>query len=138
MSKRPGRSTSVFALALVLAGIGYLAFAGLSDGRMPFVNVGEALAAPEGQLDKAKIFGTVTAEGLSFAPDRLGARFRLTDKDNVGLTLWVDYRGALPDTFREGAEVIVEGRLQPAGFNATSLITKCPSKYEKENRESRT
>jgi cytochrome c-type biogenesis protein CcmE len=138
MSKRSGTSTYMVALALFLAGIGYLGFAGLSDGRMPFVNVGEALAAPAGKLDKAKIFGTVAAEGLSFAPDRLGARFRLADKDNVGLTLWVDYQGALPDTFREGAEVVVEGRLQPAGFNATSLITKCPSKYEKENREGRT
>ena len=138
MSKRPGRPTYVFALALFLAGIGYLAHVGLSEGSMPFVNVGEVLTAPAGKLDKAKVFGTVAADGLSFAPDRLSARFRLMDKDNASLTLWVYYQGALPDTFREGAEVIVEGRLQTTGFNATSVITKCPSKYEKENRQGRT
>ena len=138
MNKRSGRTTYIFALMLFLAGIGYLAYIGLSDGRMPFVNVGEVLATPADKVDKAKIFGTVAADGLSFSPDRLGARFRLVDKDNADLMLWVDYRGALPDTFREGAEVIVEGRLQPTGFNATSVITKCPSKYEKENREGRT
>jgi len=138
MSKRPGRSTYIFALALFLAGIAYLVHSGLSDGRMPFVNVSEVLAAPTGKLDKAKIFGTVAADGLRVAPDRLGARFRLMDKDDANLTLWVDFHGALPDTFREGAEVIVEGRLQTTGFNATSVITKCPSKYEKENREGRT
>ena len=138
MNKRPGKSTYCIALILFLASIAYLTHFGLCDGSMPFVNVGEVLAAPAGKLDKAKIFGTVATGGVSFAPDRLGARFRLADKDNASLTLWVDYQGALPDTFREGAEVIVEGRLRTTGFNATSVITKCPSKYEKENREGQT
>ena len=136
MKKKSSRSTYILALALFLSGIGYLAYAGLSDGTMPFVNVSEALNTPQGKLDKAKLFGTVSADGLIFKDNRLGARFQLMDKDNAGLTLWIDYQGALPDTFREGAEVIVEGRmLKPAEFNATSVITKCPSKYEKENRK---
>ena len=45
MKKRSGKSTYIVALALFLCGISYLAYAGLSDGRMPFVNVSEALAA---------------------------------------------------------------------------------------------
>jgi len=43
----------------------------------------------------------------------------------------------VPDTFKPGAEVIVEGGFDSASgvFGANSLMTKCPSKYEKQNRE---
>ena len=78
------------------------------------------------------------------APDNLlknvdgpGASFLLQDKDDAGLTLPVVYKGAVPDTFKAGAEVIVEGGPQPDGrFMAKTLMTKCPSKYQKENRKS--
>jgi cytochrome c-type biogenesis protein CcmE len=36
-----------------------------------------------------------------------------------------------PDLFKDGAEVVVEGRLEPSGtFHATNLLAKCPSKFE--------
>jgi cytochrome c-type biogenesis protein CcmE len=37
-----------------------------------------------------------------------------------------------PDMFKDGAEVVVEGRLAaPAGtFHATNVLAKCPSKFE--------
>ena len=36
-----------------------------------------------------------------------------------------------PDLFKDGAEVVVEGKLTPAGaFHATNLLAKCPSKFE--------
>jgi cytochrome c-type biogenesis protein CcmE len=36
-----------------------------------------------------------------------------------------------PDLFKDGAEVVVEGRLEPSGtFRATNLLAKCPSKFE--------
>ncbi len=36
----------------------------------------------------------------------------------------------LPDLFRDGAEVVVEGRLEADRFVATRVLAKCPSKYE--------
>ena len=37
----------------------------------------------------------------------------------------------MPDTFKDDAEVIVAGQVQPDGsFEAQELIAKCPSKYE--------
>ncbi|MDR3176949.1 MAG: cytochrome c maturation protein CcmE [Desulfovibrio sp.] len=138
MQKKAPFSTYIVALALFLAGIGYLAWSGFTVGRIPFVNVAEVLRAPAGAMDRAKLFGSVSGQGLNIRPDGLGAHFLLVDKDNADLKLWVDYRGALPDTFQEGAEVIVEGSLRPAAFNAISLITKCPSKYEKANRRDNT
>lgn len=40
-----------------------------------------------------------------------------------------------PDLFKDGAEVVVEGRLHPAEnggntFHATNVLAKCPSKFE--------
>ena len=46
------------------------------------------------------------------------------------------YSGAVPDAFKPGAEVIVEGGMDAGGgFTAKVLMTKCPSKYQKENRK---
>ncbi len=40
----------------------------------------------------------------------------------------------LPDLFKDGAEVVVEGRLQGHGdtavFQATNVLAKCPSKFQ--------
>ena len=36
-----------------------------------------------------------------------------------------------PDLFKDGAEVVVEGRLDASGsFHATNVLAKCPSKFE--------
>ncbi len=46
-------------------------------------------------------------------------------------TITVRYEGVVPDTFKDDAEVIVAGQVQPDGsFQAQELIAKCPSKYE--------
>jgi len=41
----------------------------------------------------------------------------------------VVYRGSVPDLFRTGRDVSVEGSLQNGVFVADKLVTKCPSKY---------
>jgi cytochrome c-type biogenesis protein CcmE len=43
----------------------------------------------------------------------------------------------VPDPFREGREVIVKGTMRDGLFVAEqdSLVTKCPSKFKKENSE---
>jgi cytochrome c-type biogenesis protein CcmE len=37
-----------------------------------------------------------------------------------------------PDLFKDGAEVVVEGRMAPDGsaFHASNVLAKCPSKFE--------
>jgi len=39
----------------------------------------------------------------------------------------------IPDLFKDGAEVVVEGRLAPGGeFHASNVLAKCPSKFAPE------
>ena len=44
----------------------------------------------------------------------------------------VSYIGLIPDTFKDSAEVVVEGTydFENGTFSATTLLAKCPSKYE--------
>lgn len=43
----------------------------------------------------------------------------------------VHYKGITPDTFTDGVDVVVEGRLDSNGtFQATTLLAKCASRYE--------
>ncbi len=49
---------------------------------------------------------------------------------NCGQRIDVYYAGTVPDTFKDGAEVVVKGRLEADGFHATEVMAKCPSKYQ--------
>ncbi len=43
--------------------------------------------------------------------------------------------GRLPDNLAEGMEVVVEGRFEPSGvLSGDTVLTRCASKYEAEDR----
>lgn len=138
MAKKGGKGIYIAALVLFLGGVGYLIASGVTQDSVYFLNVGEALATESTQLKQARLFGNVADGNIEQLKPGPGVSFNLLDKDNPGQTMRVSYRGAVPDTFKAGAEVIVEGGLSdtPEGkvFKASTLITKCPSKYEKQNR----
>ena len=57
--------------------------------------------------------------------------FTVHDLEDESTTFQVEYRDALPDTFTDEVEVVLEGKLRADGvFEATTLLTKCGSRYE--------
>ena len=61
-------------------------------------------------------------------PSGRSVTFRMTDGAQEYA---VAYKGIIPDTFTDGVDVVVEGRLDPTGtFQATVLLAKCASRYE--------
>ncbi len=133
------KNTPVYltALFLFLGGVGWLVWSGINENSVYFLNVSEALAAQPDTLKQARLFGTVAETGLEKHTQTPGVDFILQDKDDAAKTIAIVYTGVVPDTFKAGAEVIVEGGLTPTGhFAAKTLMTKCPSKYQKENRKS--
>jgi cytochrome c-type biogenesis protein CcmE len=64
-------------------------------------------------------------------------RFRIRDRDGTE-SVPVSYTGVVPDPFRDGREVIVSGELRSGTFVAErdSLVTKCPSKFTKDEQSS--
>ncbi len=59
-----------------------------------------------------------------------GLHFRLSDR-NGAASVPVVYKGSVPDLFKTGREVVVDGTLRGGVFVAVpnTLVTKCPSKY---------
>ena len=69
-----------------------------------------------------------------------GETLRFAVRDRAGAaSVPVVYTGVVPDPFREGREVIVSGRMADGTFVAErdSLVTKCPSKFTKEETAGR-
>ncbi len=61
-----------------------------------------------------------------------GMRFRLKDVQGRSTArVNVQYTGTVPDLFKVGRHIVVEGTLRNGVFVAKpgSLVTKCPSKY---------
>ena len=127
------KMTYGIAFALLLGGVGYLIISGLSTNSVYFLNVSEALAKGLQADEQARLFGTVDPENLDRKQGMTGIHFSLADKERPGETIRVSYSGAVPDSFKPGVEVIVEGAMQTPDriFAAHTLMTKCPSKYEK-------
>ena len=135
MARKNQKNLYIAAFVLFLSGVGYLMYSGFTEDSVYFLNVSEALSAKEEKLTAVRLFGTVAERDLAPLSGALGVHFRLEDKDDKAQTILVRYKGAVPDTFKPGAEVIVEGAMENGGaFNARTLMTKCPSKYQKENR----
>lgn len=61
-----------------------------------------------------------------------GLRFTVQDQDDPTKTVEVLYRGTLTDTFKDGREIVVTGKMQGGMFVAKrdTLQTKCPSKFQ--------
>jgi cytochrome c-type biogenesis protein CcmE len=82
-----------------------------------------------------EVTGKVVKGSISHSGDEL--RFRIRDRDG-STSVPVAYTGSVPDPFRDGREVIVSGELKEGTFVAErdSLVTKCPSKFTKEEQSS--
>ena len=77
----------------------------------------------------------LTGKVVDGSIQRSGDETRFAIRDRTGSTsVPVVYTGVVPDPFREGREVIVEGRMRDGTFvgERDSLVTKCPSKFKKE------
>ena len=59
-----------------------------------------------------------------------GLRFRVSDIGGT-TSIPVVYRGEVPDLFKVGRHIVVNGKVQSGRFVADpgTLVTKCPSKY---------
>jgi cytochrome c-type biogenesis protein CcmE len=82
-----------------------------------------------------ELTGKVVKDSIARDGDEL--RFRIRDRDGTA-SVPVVYMGVVPDPFREGREVIVSGELKQGTFVAErdSLVTKCPSKFTKDEQNS--
>jgi cytochrome c-type biogenesis protein CcmE len=122
------RPKLIVAAVLVVTAVSYLAFAGARKGWVYTLAVDNYVNQPEYHNQRARLCGKVAVDGLVSKPAMLTATFTLCGKEK---TIPVSYHGVIPDLFKAGCEVVVEGQQNPAGvFECDLMMTKCASKYE--------
>ena len=68
----------------------------------------------------------------SYQIDRENNLFRFVMKDADGTEMKVVYKGTIPNNFESSTSVVVTGKYRNDQFEATEILTKCPSKYEEQ------
>jgi cytochrome c-type biogenesis protein CcmE len=125
--KRYGKFIAL--IAIVIGTLVWLATASMTDNKAYYKTIAEiAKMGDQAYGQRIRVYGDV--EGNSIKRAGSETRFVLV-QDKQRLT--VAYIGSepLPDTFRDGAQAVADGRLGKDGVFRTSKIqAKCASKYE--------
>jgi len=114
--------------AVLATAVAYLAFAGVQRGWVYTLGVDQYMTSPDQQAKRVRLCGKVADEQLDVRKGQLFAAFLLKGEHGA---ISVTFKGVIPDMFKAGADVVVEGQRDSGGiFEADTLITKCASKYE--------
>jgi cytochrome c-type biogenesis protein CcmE len=122
--KRKIRLVVALSIAVLLAvALVYTSFSASTEAKEPSQLLS---AAPGATYD---LTGKVVKDTVQ--RDDGALRFRVSDRDGQGETLPVTYRGAVPDPFRGGREIVLTGQVERGVFvgEPDTLVTKCPSKF---------
>jgi cytochrome c-type biogenesis protein CcmE len=129
---------AVTSAVLVLAFAGLL-WSTLREGTEYYKDIKEVL--PQRQAWEGKplrLHGYVVPNSILRKPNSLEYRFKVQNdpprlsQPPASEILEASYEGIVPDTFKDEAEVTLQGRLTPSGFavDRNGVVAKCPSKYE--------
>lgn len=106
-----------------------LAYVGYTQSKTYYHTISEvSTLQPAALHQRMRISGNVRAGSISHRDGRVN--FVLEEEHK---TLPVSYigRDPLPDTFKDGAQALVEGQIKPDGsFVAEQVQAKCASKYQ--------
>ena len=118
----------VAATVLILA-VGFLVFNAMGSSMAYYQTIcelrdsGKDLSGEQVRVGGDVVPGSIQRVGLQ---DEI--RFTITDGTQ---TMDVVYSEVVPDIFKDGVQVVAEGRVGADGvFQADSLLTKCPSRFE--------
>ena len=123
-------------LRMILIGVGIVACVGFllavtlssKSGLVYYYTVSEFRKLDGPRDGGIRINGKVEDGSIVKQKTGMDVRFNVTDGQAA---LPVEYHGVIPDTFVDGADVVIEGGLRQDGtFVASNLLAKCPSKYE--------
>ena len=116
-------------IVAIIGTLAWLAAGGINETKTYYKTVAELKGmGDEAHTKRLRVAGDIAAGTIQ----RTGRQVRFTLKQEAE-TLTVLYDGIepLPDTFRDGAQAVAEGKLGQDGvFQASKIQAKCASKYE--------
>jgi cytochrome c-type biogenesis protein CcmE len=121
--RSPARLIVALSVAAVLAV--FLLYTSIAGGGTPSLQPSQLA----GHTGRVSLVGIVAGQPSGDAHAG-GLHFLIRDRHAM-TSVPVVYKGSVPDLFKTGREVVVDGKLQRGMFVAVpnSLVTKCPSKY---------
>jgi cytochrome c-type biogenesis protein CcmE len=125
--KHKAAKIGLTSLVLLVAFFGLL-YSTMGEATEYYKHVDEVMAAPEQWYGK-KLQLHGFAKQVTRKPSSLEYRFQV---ESNGQIVTATYKGVVPDTFKDDAEVVLKGTLSPDGFTVApnGVMAKCPSKYE--------
>ena len=114
-------------VGIILAVVGWEAVSGFEQSKTYYVTVNE-LTKGSGARHGVRVGGTIQPGSVERRAGKL--TFRLAQDAN---SIPVTYVGTdtLPDTFKDGAQAIIDGDYLSSGdFHAEKIQAKCASKYQ--------
>ncbi|MGE3277268.1 MAG: cytochrome c maturation protein CcmE [Vicinamibacterales bacterium] len=127
--KQKAVKVGLTSVVLVVA-FGGLLYSTLSEGTEYYKHVDEVMGQPgDWYGKKLQLHGYIVPNSILVKKSTLEYRFKVQSNGQI-----VDarYKGIVPDTFKDDAEVVLKGTLAPDGFSVApnGVMAKCPSKYE--------
>jgi cytochrome c-type biogenesis protein CcmE len=123
------RSKFLVGSGIIVVTLLALAYVGFTQSKTYYHTITELSTLQGSALhQRMRVSGNVRSGTIERLPDRVN--FVLTEQ---GKDLPVSYvgRDPLPDTFKDGAQALVEGKMLPDNrFEAEQVQAKCASKYE--------
>jgi len=115
-------------MAIIVGSLLWLATAGISGSTTYYKTITELQQmGGSAQSRHVRVGGDV--QGNSIVHEAGLVKFNLMQDKQI-LRIAYEGRDPLPDTFRDGAQALADGRLGPDGvFHATEIQAKCASKY---------
>ena len=124
-------------IVIVLSALVGLLWSSLREGTEYFLHIDEVMTNPRAWEGKQlQVHGYVVPGSRLRNPDTLEWKFKVQNNPSrsgqPGHMVDAYYKGIVPDTFNDEAEVVLKGRLTVNGFQTdpNGVIAKCPSKYE--------
>ena len=112
----------------ILAAVIYLIFANTQASAVYYMTVSELKHCTTCTTQSVRVAGIVQQGSIVRDDQKQLMNFVITQG---GEALPVTYNGVVPDIFRPGIEVVVEGHYTGQGpFQAQTLLAKCPSKFQ--------
>jgi cytochrome c-type biogenesis protein CcmE len=124
------KKTHIFILVFVVAAIGVII--SLFANTSTYTDFSAAVENPGKEFH---IIGKLVKDKPIIYDTKVDAnKFTFYMADQKGGERLVTYKGAKPQDFEKSEQVVVIGKIENDAFEASSLLLKCPSKYNEEKK----
>lgn len=128
-AKAGGKLKFIIGGLLILGAIAYVTISSFQSNAIYYMTLQELNAQRSTLVGQPiRVNAPLDKSSIQFDNKTLILKFNLVDGN---LVLPVVYQGVVPDTMDEGESIVAEGHLGADGvFQASTILVKCPSKYE--------